>query len=263
VVVNPHLSDVARRSRLPLVLCYHAVSETWTDPLAVPPTVLERQVRKLLARGFTSVAAADVFEGRRSAFHVTFDDAYRNVASVIPILEAHAIRATVFACAAYADDGAPLLIPELRFRAAGHEDELRTLDWDGLRELAERGHEIGSHTNTHPHLTRLSDVEALRELAESRERVSDHVGRPCRFLAYPFGENDDRIRKHAAAAGYAAAFALRAGDRPVDPFAMPRFDIYRGDGRARFRLKTSRARRPLVRLLDLRRLSRSAGSPRG
>ena len=42
----------------PLVLCYHAVSDRWPDPLAVPARVLLEQVRRLLGRGLRPVDAA-------------------------------------------------------------------------------------------------------------------------------------------------------------------------------------------------------------
>jgi hypothetical protein len=40
-----------------LVLCYHAVSETWDDPLAISTQILERQLKLLLARGYTPADA--------------------------------------------------------------------------------------------------------------------------------------------------------------------------------------------------------------
>jgi hypothetical protein len=48
----------------PLVLCYHAVSEHWEDPLAVTLAALERQLRTLLARRYRPVGAAEAVTGR-------------------------------------------------------------------------------------------------------------------------------------------------------------------------------------------------------
>lgn len=235
--------------RFPLVLCYHAVSDAWPDPLAVPPPFFERQLRSLLRLGFRPVAAPDVLTRRGRLLHVTFDDAYRNVLGIVPLLEQLDVQATVFACTAYAEKGKPLLIPELRKRALGFEAELATMTWHELRELSERGVEVGSHTASHLHLPQLGDDELRRELEESRERLSDELRRPCRFVAYPFGEHDERVRKTAAAVGYSAAFALRAaGGAQADPFAVPRVDVYRRDGIMRFALKSSRTYRPLTRL---------------
>ena len=51
----------------PLVLCYHAVSDRWPDPLAVPARVLVTQVRRLLGRGLRAVDAGEILDGRREA----------------------------------------------------------------------------------------------------------------------------------------------------------------------------------------------------
>jgi peptidoglycan/xylan/chitin deacetylase (PgdA/CDA1 family) len=232
----------------PLVLCYHAVSDAWPDELAVRPGDFERQLRMLRRRGFHPAGASEVLERRGRLLHVTFDDAYRTVATnALPVLERLGVPATVYACTDYARDGGSLDVPELADQLAAHPDEMATLDWEGLRELAGRGVEIGSHTVTHPHLPDLSDDALRAELEDSRRELEDELRRPCRFLAYPFGHDDARVHRAAAAAGYAAAFSLAA--KPTadarNRFALPRVDVYRKDGLLRSMLKTS-AVRPLA-----------------
>jgi peptidoglycan/xylan/chitin deacetylase (PgdA/CDA1 family) len=223
----------------PFVLCYHGVSDTWEHVLSVRPQALERQLKLMRARGYAAAPAADVLAGRGRLFHVTFDDAFRSVRSSVPILERLRVPTTVFVCTAFAENGRVLDVPELAHEALARPDELATMDWDGLSELAERGVEIGSHTKTHPHLRTLSDAEVQAELRESREQLEDVLGRPCRLLAFPYGEHDERIRAAARAAGYDAAFALPGRSRPWDPFALPRVGIWRQTGLARALLKTS------------------------
>jgi peptidoglycan/xylan/chitin deacetylase (PgdA/CDA1 family) len=141
-----------------------------------------------LRRGYRPVGAADAVAGGAKLLHVTFDDAFNSVADAVPILERLGIPATVFACSGYADDGRPLDVPELARFVEAEPQHLATMDWDALRGLAERGVEIGSHTVTHAHLMRLSDAELDHELRESRGRCEAELARPCRFIAYPFGE---------------------------------------------------------------------------
>jgi peptidoglycan/xylan/chitin deacetylase (PgdA/CDA1 family) len=217
----------------PLVLCYHAVTDAWDDPLAVRSAAFERQVRALL-RGRRAGTAAEVAAGR-GVLHVTFDDAYVSVGDAVATLERLGIPATVFACSGYGD-GRALEIEELA--GARHDAAaMRTLTCDELLALAERGVEIGSHTVTHAHLTRLGDDELDRELREAKQTLEDALRRPCRFLAYPYGEQDARVRAAAARAGYEAAFGLpgRAGDR----YALPRVGIYRKDAVWRAALKAA------------------------
>jgi peptidoglycan/xylan/chitin deacetylase (PgdA/CDA1 family) len=227
----------------PLVLCYHAISDGWPHALATSPSTFARQLRALLARGYRPGSAAEAVEGRERIVHVTFDDAFTSVERALPILETLRVPATVFACTGYADDGRPLDVPELADDAARLPHELETMDWDALRSLGERGIDVQSHTVSHPHLPRLGDDELRRELSESRERLESELGRPVRLLAYPFGEEDERVRSAARAAGYDAAFALPGRTRNPDRYALPRVGLYLHDRVLRASLKTTVAGR--------------------
>lgn len=239
-----------------LVLCYHAASATWEHALSLSPETLDQQFASLRGRGLLPVDSAAAVEGRRGTFHVTFDDAFRSLLPALPLLERHGITATFFACSGYADlGGAPLVVSEL---SAQPEAELATLGWDELRGLTDRGHEVASHTVSHLHLPRLSDQELDRELRESRRRLEDELRRPCRWLAYPFGDEDGRVRAAAARAGYEASFALPKARARPSRHAVPRVGIYRGDTPTRFMWKTS----PVVNAL-LRRESVARQPRRG
>jgi peptidoglycan/xylan/chitin deacetylase (PgdA/CDA1 family) len=194
-------------ARGPLVLCYHAVSPSWQHRLCIDPDLLLRQVRAL---------------SRFWKVHATFDDAFRSAATVFPALERLGVSVQIFVCTRYARAGAPLGIPEL---AGDDPAELATMSWDELREHADRGVQIGSHTVAHSHLTRLSDAELRRELEDSKDEAEAELGRPCRELAYPYGEHDERVRAAARGACYERAFGLRG--RKDDGYALPRADLYR------------------------------------
>jgi peptidoglycan/xylan/chitin deacetylase (PgdA/CDA1 family) len=223
----------------PVTLCYHAVSDTWEHLLSVRPASFERQLRLLLALRYRPATAAEIASGRGRLFHITFDDAFRTVWNAVPALERLGVRATIFVCTVFADDGRPLDVPELEDQARAHAAELATLGWDALAELAARGLEVGSHTRTHPHLTALSDLELRTELRASREQVEDVLELPCRFLAFPYGEHDARVRAAARGVGYEAAFALPGRAAPWDAFALPRVGIWRQTGLFRTVVKTS------------------------
>jgi peptidoglycan/xylan/chitin deacetylase (PgdA/CDA1 family) len=113
-----------------------------------------------------------------------------------------------------------------------------------LREVADAGWEIGSHTRTHPWLPQL-DAETLRdELVRSRAELREAFGIPCRSLAYPFGAHDDRVVAAAGAAGYETAVTLPRRLRPWPGRAdgqleLSRVGVYRADDMARFRLKVA------------------------
>ena len=223
----------------PLVLCYHGVSERWQDPLGMPPRMLETHVRWILRRRYQPATAEEVSLGRGRTLHVTFDDAFRNVLGAVLTLRRLGVPMTVFACTAYAADGRPLDIPELRLAVAAEPQEMRTLTFAELAELHTVGVEVGSHSCTHPHLTQLSDMELRREVRESRESLGDHLGVACRFFAYPYGEHDERVRAAVAAAGYEAAFALPGDLGARDRFQVPRIGLWRKDGLIAATVKTT------------------------
>jgi peptidoglycan/xylan/chitin deacetylase (PgdA/CDA1 family) len=191
----------------PLVLCYHAVSPAWEHRLCIDPNLLLRQVRVL---------------SRFWKVHATFDDAFRSAATVFPALERLGVTLEIFVCSKYARAGAPLSIPEL---AGDDPSELATMSWDELREHAARGVQIGSHGVSHEHLTRLSDAELSRELEDSKVEIEAELGRPCRELAYPYGEHDERVRAAARAARYDCAYGLRG--QKGNAYGLARVDLYR------------------------------------
>jgi peptidoglycan/xylan/chitin deacetylase (PgdA/CDA1 family) len=238
----------------PVVLCYHAAAASWHHVLSTEPALIERQVKAVLRSGFRAATSAEV-AARPDAplLHVTFDDAYRSVADAVDVLAKLGVPATVFVCTAFADAGGVTAIPELAKDAARHPEELATMGWDELRALAARGVEIGSHTVSHPHLPELSTDEIRRELVESRRRIEAEIGKPCRTLAYPYGEHDERCRALTRAAGYelgftAPPFRSSAAGLRADSYALPRVSLFRNSGTVRTKLKASLAVRRLAGL---------------
>jgi peptidoglycan/xylan/chitin deacetylase (PgdA/CDA1 family) len=224
-----------------LVLCYHAVSLTWPAALSVTPAALRRQLEGLLARGWKATTFTDAVIHPRpgKTLAVTFDDGYDSVRRhAAPLLAELGVPATLFV---------PTNWPGERMRWPGidhwattpHADELLSMTWDGIRALAAGGWEIGSHTCSHPHLSQLDEDAIRRELTESREACERELGQPCRSIAYPYGDADERVRSAAAAAGYDAAAGLKAPALQRSRFEWPRVGIWHGEPDWRVRIKTS------------------------
>jgi peptidoglycan/xylan/chitin deacetylase (PgdA/CDA1 family) len=230
-----------------LVLCYHAVSERFPAPLSVTPEAFERQLRLLARAGYRGATFEQAVEADGRTVAITFDDAYLSVLRLAkPLLDDVGFPATVYAPTAYLDTPErPLSWDGIEQWLGGeHERELLPMSWDQLGELAEAGWEIGSHTRTHPHLTRVDDDALRAELTDSRAEVERRLGR-CATLAYPYGDHDERVVTAAAAAGYAAAGTLPGRLPRPRPLAWPRIGIYHTDDERRFRLKVSRPMRLL------------------
>ena len=236
-----------------LVLCYHAVSPDWEADLSVRPDALDRQLGMLRRRGYRGATFSRALTeppARRTAA-ITFDDAYRSVMDLArPILERHGFPGTVYVPTAHAGAERPMSWPGIdHWIGTPHEHELTPMSWDELRELANAGWEIGSHTRTHPHLTQLGDEEMARELGDSRTEVEEALGLPCDTIAYPYGDVDGRVTAAARAAGYRHAAALPGRWHSPRPLEWPRVGVYQADSPFRFRLKASAAVRRIRTLL--------------
>ncbi len=230
-----------------LVLCYHAVSPTWPATLAVTPEALERQLTSLVRRGWRGATFYDaVFDPPSPrTLAVTFDDAFASVQTLaLPILERLGLPGTVFAPTAFISRRDRLSWPGIEhWQRSPHAAELIPMGWPQLGELTDRGWEIGSHTHTHPRLTRLEDDAARHELAQSRAECLQHLGQACRTIAYPYGDVDGRIAGIAERAGYAAGASLSRRLEPLGPYRWPRVGIHHMDVWWRFKLKAARPSR--------------------
>ena len=247
-----------------LVLCHHAIDDSWPAELSVTPDNFGRQLDLLLERGYQATTFTEAVLSPRAArmVAITFDDGFRSVIELaFPLLRERGLVATVFIPTSFVDaDHAASWDGVSRWLGTAHESKLRPLSQPELVELADSGWEIGSHTCTHPHLTQLDDAKLAWELTESRRHCSELVGRPCLSLAYPYGDFDQRVRDAAAAAGYRAACTVPTRFHRATPLAWPRVGVWHDDTDRTFALKVSptvrRIRRsPLWAVLDTLRLA--------
>jgi peptidoglycan/xylan/chitin deacetylase (PgdA/CDA1 family) len=80
-----------------------------------------------------------------------------------------------------------------------------------LRALVEAGHEIGSHSMTHPLLPQCDEQALQAEIGVSRHRLEAAIGREVPGLCYPNGDSDSRVETTAAQAGYSYATSVAGG----------------------------------------------------
>ena len=232
-----------RRSDV-LVLEYHAVSAIWRAALSITPRRLEEHLSLLVTRGWRGATAHEAIYGPPAGrtLVVTFDDAYRSVLEMaLPILARLGLPGTVFAPTDFVGSGRPMSWPGVdRWTPGPHAHELVPLSWEELDELARAGWEIGAHGRSHRRLSTLDDAEREEELRGSRERLEERLGRPCRSMAYPFGDHDARVVEAVRAAGYEAAFAGPDGGIEFEPLRWPRVGVFHDDDGLVFRAKVSR-----------------------
>ena len=73
---------------------------------------------------------------------------------------------------------------------------------DLTKAIAEAGHTIGSHSDSHPHFCSLSDDQIRKELTDTEKALAElGIPKPALFRP-PFGEYDDRVVTVLRDAGY-------------------------------------------------------------
>ena len=231
-----------------LVLCYHGVSAAWPDPLAIRPERLRGQVAALLRRGWRATAFSEAVTAapHRRTLAVTFDDGLRSVARLaLPVLGELGVPATVFVPTGFVGAGGPFAWPETEhWLATEHAAELEGMSWDDLAELRAAGWEVGSHSASHARLTSLDDERLAVELEGSKRAIEIGLG-PCRSVAYPYSDLDERVVAAARAAGYEAGAAVLPVRHRGDAMRFPRVPVLATETALAHRLHVARPVRRL------------------
>ena len=121
-----------------------------------------------------------------------------------------------------------LLAVELPQNPPAH---LAALDWDEVRTLAAEGVEFGSHTKTHPILSRLEDRQTQRlEIESSRRRIEEELRRPIAHFCYPNGKARDYNADTLAVVkecGFETAVITESGlnNRAADRYQLRRLGV--------------------------------------
>lgn len=230
-----------------LVLCYHAVSTRWPAHLSVAPDAFEAQIGHLLRRGYRPTTFSRAVTGRDGGRQlvVTFDDGFQSVRDLaFPILDRLGVPGTLYVPTGFMDGARQLVWPGIdEWPGSEFEHELAAMSWDGVRELRDAGWEIGAHSHTHPRLTQVDDAQLADELSRSRAICEQRLGEPCRSVAYPYGDVDERVIAAAGAAGFETGATLpETAERPR-PLAWPRLGVYRYESLGRVKRHCSRTLR--------------------
>jgi len=73
---------------------------------------------------------------------------------------------------------------------------------DLAKEIVARGHEIGLHSESHPHFTSLSGEQMKEEVTSNAEMVRQVTGYDSKLFRPPFGDYDNRVMRTVEDLGY-------------------------------------------------------------
>ncbi len=206
------------------VLLYHSLDDGGSA-LSVPPRQFRAQMEHLARSGWRGVgigALLDEWDGRgpgpRRTVAITLDDglvSQRDVA--FPILRDLGLGATVFVPTAQLGRSA-------EWNRVDRFPEFPIMGWKDVETMAAAGIEMEPHGRLHRSLPGLDDAALADEVAGSAGDLCDRLGRAPRVFSYPFGHEDERVRRAVRAAGVPGAVAVadrvhRPGD---DRLRVPR-----------------------------------------
>ncbi len=80
-------------------------------------------------------------------------------------------------------------------------------DWiekypEEVKKIYEAGHEIGSHSDTHPHVNNLSYEENIEEIEKSNDKIEKITGSRTNLYRTPYGEYNTTVLQAAQDKGY-------------------------------------------------------------
>jgi len=217
-----------RDKRVLPILTYHSLDASGSV-ISMDPAVFRDQMSFLKAEGFQTLSLTEATTLLREKEKlpgkgcvITFDDGYRNVYTEgFPILQALSFKATMFLITDYC--GKQNNWPSHSSPVGDQE----LLSWGEIREMDKYGIEFGSHTLSHPDLTRVSLQDAEREIHQSKEAIQTRLGKAVNVFAYPYGRYSPGVMGLVRDA-FEGACSTRLGKvRPdSDRYLLKRLDTY-------------------------------------
>jgi len=186
--------SLAMRVEVP-VLMFHYIEDISSDTsdqirykLSYSPANLERLLINLRDQGIETLTfwdVKDIAQGRRAApdkgVILTFDDGYNDqYTDAFRLLQQYGMKGVFYIIANKPDNDGEYA------------------NWAQIKEMAEAGMEIGSHTVNHLNLAGLGDQQLEQELIDSRNIISEKIGRPVISLCYPSGKYNDGVAQKAS-----------------------------------------------------------------
>ncbi len=158
--------------RLALALCLAAVALAYASLRDSPAIMTAVTTREL------PVYNVDTTEKKLA---ISFDAAWGTAQTegILDILDQYGVKTTFFLVGFWAEKN-----PEM------------------VKLLAERGHEIGNHSATHPHMSQLSEAQMREELRKCSDLIASITGKAPTLFRAPYGEYNDSVVRVGREEGY-------------------------------------------------------------
>lgn len=211
--------------------------------LYLSPKRFKNHIKVLKLFGYSFLDSEDFlitkkegFDKNKKSIIITFDDAYLDIfENALPFLIENNIKAIVFVPTG--------LIGKYNAWDSHVLNVKKPIaDINLIREFSNLGIEFGSHTISHPYLTKISKNEAFKEIKDSKKMLEDIIGKEVLSFCYPYGDLNEFIVDAVKSAGYKLAFTTKSGHiKPSDDlFLLKRLHIRHNTNFFRLIIKLSK-----------------------
>jgi glycosyltransferase involved in cell wall biosynthesis/peptidoglycan/xylan/chitin deacetylase (PgdA/CDA1 family)/SAM-dependent methyltransferase len=239
--ITSQVSSVAPESTTPLphrtgevpILMYHRIATDGPVPLAryrVAPDLFAAQMAALHRAGYRTVSLQDWINALMEneplpgkPIILTFDDGYQDFLTAgIPVLRYFGFSATIFLVAER--------IGGVADWDGRYGEPARLLSWQEVRTLQEVGTEFGCHSAVHLPMTGMHLAELIEDTARARGILEEGLATPVTSLAYPYGAENEFVRRVAADLGFQAAVSCEPGTSRLgdDLLRLRRIEVFGG-----------------------------------
>lgn len=212
--------------------------------LEITPDYLNQLIATKKKEGYTFVSLETILSNssrlRRKLINISFDDGFRDVYEyAFPILKRENIPFTLFLTTGMPNGTAHLWWLELEKMVKTPEEvepamkeiydsrenmseyickkynaspdysltKRVSLTWNQIQEMVDSGLcVIGSHTCSHPALTRVSEERIQEELSMAKQQIIEHLGKEPVYFSYPHSMENSEVRTLVKQTGHKAAF---------------------------------------------------------
>lgn len=203
------------------VLLYHHVSKETPASTSVSPETFSEHLA-YIAENHTVLPLSEIVDAARNgkslpdnALAITFDDGYANILkNAHPALQKHGFPYTIF------------INPQTIDTRADQ------LTWQQVKAMSEEGVTFANHTADHLHMLDRKPGESEKawlervwqNVEQAQQKLASHIDDPKKYLAYPFGEYNQRLAQKVKQAGYVGFGQHSGAIGPHSDFAaLPRF----------------------------------------
>ncbi|MBC7903383.1 MAG: polysaccharide deacetylase family protein [Gemmatimonadaceae bacterium] len=209
--ISASASEIIARKQVP-ILCYHQLRD-WKSSdskmardYIVPEETFKLQLKMLADSGYKTITADQLYNYLNHGASLpekpvmlTYDDTDLDQFTLAkPEMDKYGFKGTFFIMTV--SIGRP-----------------RYMSKEQIRQLADEGHDIGSHTWNHENVKKYTDKDWAIQIEKPIKVLEGITGMKVKYFAYPFGLWNPQAIPHLKEYGLTAAFQLSVARDEQDP----------------------------------------------